>query len=199
MTIGGAFAILIALGSLFFAILSAFELRDLRRARQHNRTSQIRTRFAVLRHELVMLGAHGAVDTHHRGFKSLYALQTHVMRRPDQYSQLAKELTQAFLSSDPSRSAAAAEELQAVSDDPRYQAVLVSTGNALCELIAVHDPAYRVLDRIGAVQGALAVLALVDRFLEWLVNKLEGHARERELTASTDIRQISRILVGCGA
>jgi hypothetical protein len=72
--------------------------RSRRKYRHEYRVERTQSHFAAARNELMRLAVAGEVDVNSRSFQRFYYVNTAIMRRPDQYSEISRAMVGAFLS-----------------------------------------------------------------------------------------------------
>lgn len=80
---------LFALAGLMFLSMAALVWVDRRRIHREIRMVESRSRFGTNRHKLMTLAVDGKICPRSSTFRTLYVIQTHLMRYPSRYEKLA--------------------------------------------------------------------------------------------------------------
>lgn len=79
-------------------IVGTYTWLSRRHIRRDLRAEKIRGLMGESRNQLVTLAIHQKIDINSETFRALYPIQTFILRRPDQYDEIADWLRRAFLS-----------------------------------------------------------------------------------------------------
>lgn len=136
-------------------------VREIQRLREIKLRAKTQHSFGVLRHELMVLAAHGEIDSDSITFLDFYAFLTAVMRYPDHYKEIATLLRESFISEiHDSRERSIIEYLNREKSNwsPGVKKMVIGTGDAVNYLMISHSPLLRTLLSVFIVMRRLFML-----------------------------------------
>jgi len=160
-------------------------------ALQHYRCEKVRSRFAIARCHLMRLVAEGELDPNSATFRSLYFLQTSVMRRPDKYDELWRKFFRALAQV---KKKDRQDEMlsEAPQWTPRTKKMVVETADALMYMIYDLSAVFR---GVGEVVGGLRWLSvrcgLSTNDLADRVQETGEHVQHRRHPKFKDVEDVS--------
>jgi len=118
--------------------------RSRRRYRHEYRVERTQSHFAAARNELMRLAVAGELDVNSRSFQRFYYVNTVIMRRPDQYSEINRAIVGAILSG---KGDEPDEQLSRESKNwtPAFREVVTATAHALDNIVLDYSRLMRLM------------------------------------------------------
>ena len=168
-------------------VLGRVTVRRRNKYRRRIRIEQIRSHFAATRVQLMRLARSGKVDVDSYTFRSLYKIQTFIMRRPDRQKMIAMSLlvlSRLNLKAPPEE--AAILELESAEWSDELRDVVRTTSEGLNLLLLDSSWLLRILSRFG------------EKVPREIVERVAAHAERREFVSEVRLAQQNmNQLCGC--
>lgn len=126
----------------YFVITGALTYRSGSHFKRIARTEQTRTCWAEARNLLVLLMREGKLDPRSETFRTFYGVTTFVLRRPDQYEEIAAALAKAFLVMEKGKERKWRHEMRAW---PEEMTVVLGCINAGVDSLMLRHKGWRIL------------------------------------------------------
>lgn len=124
------------LGILYFVLTTIPVSRRVRLLKKEIAIERTRSCWAEARVQLMTLAREGKLSPHSATFRTFYGLQTFVLRRPEEYDAIARELASSFLQPGRKRETAWSSEMEEWPEE--MKCVLDKMAEGTIRLVAVH-------------------------------------------------------------
>lgn len=147
MTVTELIVLALILWGIREAIVGYLVERQNRKLRQLIRTERTQQQFAEARNDLMRLALSGGIDTQSSTFRTLYHMNTAVMRRPDVYPEISAGLFKVVLHTAAMESTSPVEE-ESATWSPAVKDVVKKTADAMNYIILEYSRLFRFIYRV---------------------------------------------------